>query len=62
MGGFMEKTSNILQMRGERMSDEECAICILDDYHDSEQWICDDCWRELEALQAEQCNWIARWG
>ena len=53
--GFMAKTPNILQMqRGEGMSDEKCAICELDDYHDSEQYICDDCFRELEVLAAEQ--------
>jgi|DEB0MinimDraft_6_1074348.scaffolds.fasta_scaffold00017_14 hypothetical protein len=33
---------------------EKCAICELDDYHDSEQYICDDCHNELEALKADQ--------
>jgi len=32
---------------------EQCAIC-ADDYHDSDQYICDDCHNELEALQADQ--------
>jgi len=34
-------------------NEEECAIC-ADDYHDSDQYICDDCHNELEALQADQ--------
>jgi len=38
--------------------EEECAIC-ADDYHDSDQYICDDCYRELEALQADQL--ASRW-
>jgi len=33
--------------------EEECAIC-ADDYHDSDQYICDDCNAELNALQADQ--------
>ncbi len=57
--GFLEKTPNILQMRGERMSDERCAICELDDYHDSDQFICIDCKRELDDLRAEQL--ASRW-
>ncbi len=36
------------------MRHEECAICELDDYHDSEQYICDECFRELESLKADQ--------
>ena len=32
---------------------EECAIC-AEDYHDSDQYICDDCHNELEALKADQ--------
>jgi len=36
-----------------------CAICILDDYHDSDQYICDDCHNELEALKADQM--ASRW-
>ena len=36
-----------------------CAICILDDYHDSDQFICDDCYRELESLKADQL--ASRW-
>ena len=39
------------------MNEEECAIC-AEDYHDSDQYICDDCYRELEALQADQ---LASW-
>ena len=33
--------------------DDGCAIC-ADDYHDSDQWICDDCNNELESLKADQ--------
>ena len=33
---------------------EQCAICELDDYHDSDQFVCRDCLRELDALAAEQ--------
>lgn len=41
------------------MSDEEeCAIC-AEDYHDSNQYICDDCNAELDALQADQL--ASRW-
>jgi uncharacterized Zn ribbon protein len=36
-----------------------CAICILEDYHDSDQFICDDCYRELESLKADQL--ASRW-
>ena len=58
--GFLEETPNILQMRGERMNDFDlCAICILEDYHDSDQFICDDCKRELDDLRAEQL--ASRW-
>jgi hypothetical protein len=57
--GFLAKTPNILQMRGERMNDFDCAICVLEDYHDSEQFICDDCFRELESLKADQL--ASRW-
>ena len=39
-------------IRGEQMN-EECAIC-AEDYHDSDQYICDDCHKELEALKADQ--------
>ena len=35
------------------IDDDECAIC-ADDYHDSDQYICDDCKSELDALQADQ--------
>jgi len=41
------------------MSDERCAICELDDYHDSDQFICIDCKRELDDLRAEQL--ASRW-
>jgi len=33
--------------------DEGCAIC-ADNYHDSDQYICDDCDNELESLKADQ--------
>lgn len=33
---------------------EKCAICELDDYHDSDQYVCDGCLSELESLAAEQ--------
>lgn len=33
--------------------DEECAIC-AEDYHDSDQYICSDCSKELDALKADQ--------
>ena len=35
------------------IDDDECAIC-ADDYHDSDQYICDDCKSELDSLQADQ--------
>lgn len=38
--------------------EDKCAIC-ADDYHDSEQYICDDCHNELEALKADQM--ASRW-
>ncbi len=38
--------------------EEECAIC-AEDYHDSDQYICDDCNAELDALQADQL--ASRW-
>ena len=37
---------------------EECAIC-AEDYHDSDQFVCRDCLRELEVLAAEQS--ASRW-
>ena len=39
--------------------DEQCAICELDDYHDSEQYLCKWCRMELDCLAAEQLafNW-----
>jgi len=35
-------------------SDEKCAICELDAYHDSDQFVCRECQRELDVLAAEQ--------
>ena len=38
--------------------EEECAIC-AEDYHDSDQYICADCKRELDDLRADQL--ASRW-
>lgn len=40
-------------------NDFDCAICVLEDYHDSDQYICDDCYKELESLKADQL--ASRW-
>ncbi len=48
-----------LRLWGDWMNDFDCAICVLEDYHDSDQYICDDCYRELESLKADQL--ASRW-
>ena len=45
---YKDKQTNIANAR------PACAMCELDDYHDSDQYVCDGCLGELEALAAEQ--------
>jgi len=61
-GEIFNQSANVVNAVSDEIDegmDEKCAICELDDYHDSEQYICDDCYRELESLKADQL--ASRW-